>query len=89
MNDWEDDLLGPGYLQMTIPLDPDEEGEVVTTLVTFFAKAVQPELFTDLDLQKVTEDFYKNYFGFDLSDEDLTHLFNLTDGQKVADVFAK
>ncbi|MFN8048510.1 MAG: ABC transporter substrate-binding protein [Ancrocorticia sp.] len=55
----------------------------------FFAKAVQPELFTDLDLQKVTEDFYKNYFGFDLSDEDLTHLFNLTDGQKVADVFAK
>ena len=55
----------------------------------FFAKAVQPELFTDLDLQKFTEDFYKNYFGFDLSDEDLTHLFNLTDGQKVADVFAK
>ena len=35
MNDWEDDLLGPGYLQMTIPLDPDEEGEVVTTLVTY------------------------------------------------------
>ena len=35
MNTWEDDLLGPGYLQMTIPLDPDEEGDVVTTLVKY------------------------------------------------------
>ncbi len=55
----------------------------------FFAKSIQPDLFADLDLQKVTEDFYKNYFGFNLSDEDLTHLFNLADGEKVTDVFTK
>ena len=55
----------------------------------FFAKAIQPELFTDLDIQKNTEDFYKTYFGFELDDADLAHLFNLEDGQKVADVFAK
>ena len=35
MNTWEDDLLGAGYLQMTIPLDPDDEGDVVTTLVKY------------------------------------------------------
>ncbi len=55
----------------------------------FFAKAIQPELFTDLDIEKNTEDFYNNYFGFDIDDTDLAHLFNLTDGQSVADVFAK
>lgn len=35
MNTWEDDLLGAGYLQQTIRLNPDEEGEVVTTLVKY------------------------------------------------------
>lgn len=55
----------------------------------FFAKAIHPELFTDTDLAQATKDFYHSYFGFEVTDEDLAHLFNLSDGQSVADVFSR
>ncbi|MGO1592169.1 MAG: alpha/beta hydrolase [Ancrocorticia sp.] len=35
MNEWEDDLLGPGYVQMTLPLARDDEGPVVATLIKY------------------------------------------------------
>ena len=54
----------------------------------FFAKAVHPELFKDIDMEAKTKAFYKEYFGFDLTDDDVKHLFNLTDGQGVEDVFS-
>ena len=54
----------------------------------FFAKAVHPELFKDVDMEARTKAFYKEYFGFDLTDDDIKHLFNLTDGQGVEDVFS-
>ena len=54
----------------------------------FFAKAVHPELFKDVDIEARTKAFYKEYFGFDLTDDDVKHLFNLTDGQGVEDVFS-
>ena len=54
----------------------------------FFAKAVHPELFKDIDMEARTKAFYKEYFGFDLTDDDVKHLFNLTDGQGVEDVFS-
>ena len=54
----------------------------------FFAKAVHPELFKDVDMEARTKAFYKEYFGFDLTDDDIMHLFNLTDGQGVEDVFS-
>ena len=54
----------------------------------FFAKAVHPELFKDVDMEARTKAFYKEYFGFDLTDDDVKHLFNLTDGQGVEDVFS-
>ncbi len=53
----------------------------------FFAKSIHPELFADVDLQKQTEVFYRDYFGFELSDADLAYLFSLSEGQSVADVF--
>lgn len=53
----------------------------------FFAKAIQPNLFEDLDIEENTVAFYHDYFGFDLDDDDLAYLFNLEDGQDVADVF--
>lgn len=55
----------------------------------FFAKCIQPELFEDIDMEAETRDFYGKYFGFDLTDEDITTMFNLAEGQTVADVFAK
>lgn len=64
-------------------------GPEVFLAMQFFAKAVQPELFADLDLQANTSSFYEERFGFALADEDLTHLFTLADGQSVADVFAR
>ena len=54
----------------------------------FFAKAVHPELFKDVDMEARTKAFHKEYFGFDLTDDDVKHLFNLTDGQGVEDVFS-
>lgn len=35
MNDWKPDILGDHFEQLTIPLDPDGEGEVVATLVRY------------------------------------------------------
>ena len=54
----------------------------------FFAKAVHPELFKDTDMEAKTKAFYKEYFGFDLDEADLKHLFGLSDGQSVEDVFS-
>lgn len=53
-----------------------------------FAKAVHPELFKDIDMEAKTKAFYKEYFGFDLDEADLKHLFSLSDGQSVEDVFS-
>lgn len=55
----------------------------------FFAKSVQPELFSALDLEANTTTFYSERFGFELDDADLAHLFTLSDGQSVADAFAR
>ncbi len=33
--DWRPDVLGDGFQQLTLPLEPDAEGEVVATLVRF------------------------------------------------------
>ncbi|WP_316668070.1 ABC transporter substrate-binding protein [uncultured Propionibacterium sp.] len=55
----------------------------------FFAKAIHPELFEDVDLAQATKDFYGSYFGFEVSDQDLAYLFKLSDGQTVADVFTR
>lgn len=55
----------------------------------FFAKCIQPDLFTDIDLEARTREFYKTYFGFELTDADIKKIFSLEDGQSVEDVFAK
>jgi len=55
----------------------------------FFAKCIQPDLFEDVDLEEETKKFYKTYFGFDLTADDIKQIFALADGQKVADIFKK
>ena len=55
----------------------------------FFAKCIQPDLFTDIDLEEESKQFYKTYFGFDLNDDDIKTIFELEDGQTVADIFKK
>lgn len=54
----------------------------------FFAKAIQPELFADIDMEQVTRDFYANYFGFELNDGDISQLFTLAGDWTVADAMA-
>lgn len=54
----------------------------------FFAKAIQPEIFGDVDMEQVTRAFYQDFFGFELDGEDIAYLFSLEDGQTLADIFA-
>ena len=55
----------------------------------FFAKCIQPDLFADIDMEAKTRDFYKTYFGFDLTDDDVKMIFSLKDGETVEDIFYK
>ncbi len=55
----------------------------------FFAKCIQPDLFDDIDLEEESKKFYKTYFGFDLTADDIKSIFALEDGQTVADIFDK
>lgn len=40
--DWADDVLGPGYEALTLPLADDDEGEVVATLVRYRPPSPEP-----------------------------------------------
>ena len=55
----------------------------------FFAKAIQPELFADIDMETAARSFYSTYFGFELTDDDMRTLFTLADGATVEDVFKR
>lgn len=57
-------------------------------MMPFAAKVLQSELFADYDMEQLTRDFYSTYYGIDLDDEDLAHIFSLEDGQSVADIFS-
>lgn len=39
MDTWEEDLLGPGYLQMSVEVDADDEGPAVVTIVKYDPQA--------------------------------------------------
>ncbi|GGI44780.1 alpha-beta hydrolase superfamily lysophospholipase [Agromyces flavus] len=39
MDEWRPDVLGEGFEQLTLPLEPDDEGEVVATLVRYRSAA--------------------------------------------------
>lgn len=40
---WQPDTLGPDFEQLTLPLEPDDEGEVVATLVHYVPPPREPE----------------------------------------------
>ncbi|GHG55122.1 lysophospholipase [Flavimobilis marinus] len=40
---WHDDILGPGYRALTLPLADDDEGSVVATLVRFDPSTPEPQ----------------------------------------------
>jgi len=42
----------------------------------FMAKTNHPELFADIDMNKVVVDYYKRYYNIELSDEQLQSIFN-------------
>ena len=37
----------------------------------WMAKVINPEVFKDIDIRQDTKDFYKNFFNYDLTDEEL------------------
>lgn len=42
----------------------------------WFAKAVYPELFEDVDVEQIARDYYKDFYGFELTDEQIENMFN-------------
>ena len=37
----------------------------------WMAKVINPDVFKDIDIRQEVTDFYKNFFSYDLSDEEL------------------
>lgn len=42
----------------------------------WFAKAVYPELFEDVEVEQVARDYYREFYGFELTDEQIENMFN-------------
>ncbi|MBQ2935036.1 MAG: ABC transporter substrate-binding protein [Lachnospiraceae bacterium] len=42
----------------------------------WFAKAVYPELFADVDVEQVARDYYKDFYNIELTDEQVENMFN-------------
>ncbi|MBQ6993392.1 MAG: ABC transporter substrate-binding protein [Lachnospiraceae bacterium] len=42
----------------------------------WFAKAVYPELFADIDVEQVARDYYKDFYNIELTDEQVENMFN-------------
>ena len=42
------------------------------------AKQMYPELFADLDIEQEIKDYYKEYYGLELTDEQLDLILNPT-----------
>ncbi|MFF1635594.1 alpha/beta hydrolase [Leifsonia sp. NPDC058248] len=50
--DWQPDVLGEPYEQLTLPLKPDSEGEVVATLVRYARPSRLADVLTELHLRR-------------------------------------
>ena len=50
----------------------------VDTAVTlqWFAKTVYPELFEDVDIKQITKDYFNEYFGIELTDEQIEMMYH-------------
>lgn len=42
----------------------------------WIAKNTYPELFEDINMEEITKDYYKKFYGMDLTDEDIQWIFN-------------
>ncbi len=42
----------------------------------WLAKTIQPELFTELDLDTEIKDYYEKYYNVTLTDDDLADIYN-------------
>ncbi len=45
-------------------------------VIQWLAQHSYPELFTDVDLKMETRDYYRNFYHYELSDEELNHIFD-------------
>jgi len=45
-------------------------------LMEYIAKKLHPELFTDLDMTKEVKDYYKRFYGYDLTDDEANRILS-------------
>lgn len=45
-------------------------------MLMWLAKTVHPDLFSDIDMEQETVNYYKNFYGIDLTEEQLTMIYN-------------
>lgn len=45
-------------------------------VLQWMAKMIYPDTFQDIDLNKETREYYKNFYNYELSDEELDYIFN-------------
>ncbi len=50
-------------------------GDAPLSLV-WVAKQLHPELFEDIDMDQMVKDYYQEYYGYTLTDEDLAEIYN-------------
>lgn len=50
-------------------------GDAPLSLV-WVAKQIHPELFEDIDMDAMVKDYYKEFYGYELTDEDLAEIYN-------------
>lgn len=50
-------------------------GDAPLSLV-WVAKQLQPDLFADIDMDDLVKEYYKDFYGYDLTDDDLQEIYN-------------
>ncbi|MCL9793825.1 hypothetical protein MXD58_005795 [Frankia sp. AgKG'84/4] len=53
-------------------------------VLQWVAKVLNPSLFADVDLRKVTSSFYKTYFGHEPTADELTQILQTTSADGIA-----
>ena len=53
----------------------DAPGVETPLMMRWLAQLIQPEIFSEIDIEQDTRAFFQNYFGYSLTDEDLAQIF--------------
>ena len=45
-------------------------------MMEWLASLIQPEVFSDIDIRKEVADYFKTYFEYELTDEDMSQIMS-------------